>query len=401
MISHSERKHALVSPSGVERWCACPPSVRFSEYLNIPEEESIYAAEGTRAHEIAEDYLRFVYLNGPNKHDGLATVEDREAITYATNYSQYMSYILGGQQLFDMHIEREVDLSFLVPESFGSVDLDVYIPERKELHVIDYKYGAGIPVKAFENGRPNKQLMLYLIGVLHKRGMLGYELCGYINLYIHIFQPRVEDGVSSHKVTVEELRQHYEDFMTLGRMAYNGDGSFKVGKHCKFCPGKGSCKSAAIHGMPFKKYIMDYIDNEKLALNNLSEAEITSILESEGIIRSWLDAVKKHAAVRAQRGEKYPGFKLVEASTRRAWSKGEEDLRKIVESRGLSSGFIYERKLKSPAQLEKEMDKEAFSAIFCDLICRNTGLLVIAPETDRRRSVTGKDASKLFDGFSQ
>ena len=45
-------KHALLSASSAARWLNCPPSVRLTE--NMPDTESIYAKEGTLAHEMCE-----------------------------------------------------------------------------------------------------------------------------------------------------------------------------------------------------------------------------------------------------------------------------------------------------------------------------------------------------------
>ena len=40
-------KHALLGASSAARWIACPPSARATE--NLPDEETKYAAEATRA----------------------------------------------------------------------------------------------------------------------------------------------------------------------------------------------------------------------------------------------------------------------------------------------------------------------------------------------------------------
>lgn len=53
---HSARDHALLSASSAHRWLACPPSAVAAElYEN---ESSDYAAEGTLAHEVAEQVAR-------------------------------------------------------------------------------------------------------------------------------------------------------------------------------------------------------------------------------------------------------------------------------------------------------------------------------------------------------
>ena len=50
------RAHAILSPSASKRWMACPPSARLEEKLHdrFGEQSSPFAAEGTKAHAVAE-----------------------------------------------------------------------------------------------------------------------------------------------------------------------------------------------------------------------------------------------------------------------------------------------------------------------------------------------------------
>ena len=48
--------HALLSASSSKRWLHCTPSVRLEE--GFPNESSVYAAEGTFAHEVCEYKVR-------------------------------------------------------------------------------------------------------------------------------------------------------------------------------------------------------------------------------------------------------------------------------------------------------------------------------------------------------
>ena len=49
-------QHALLSASGSHRWLNCSPSARLEEQFE--EDESIYAADGTAAHALAEHKIR-------------------------------------------------------------------------------------------------------------------------------------------------------------------------------------------------------------------------------------------------------------------------------------------------------------------------------------------------------
>ena len=61
--------HAVLSASASHRWLNCPPSVRLTE--RIPDNGSIYAAEGSEAHELCEFKLR--QLLGMEAHNPLDT----------------------------------------------------------------------------------------------------------------------------------------------------------------------------------------------------------------------------------------------------------------------------------------------------------------------------------------
>ena len=70
-------KHALLGPSSSARWLACPPSARLTEFM--PNETSVYAEEGTKAHYLCEQ----VVLAGRDcrrpqcKTSGTATITPR------------------------------------------------------------------------------------------------------------------------------------------------------------------------------------------------------------------------------------------------------------------------------------------------------------------------------------
>ena len=61
--------HAILAASASHRWLNCPPSVRLTE--RIPDNGSIYAAEGSEAHELCEFKLR--QLLGMEAHNTLDT----------------------------------------------------------------------------------------------------------------------------------------------------------------------------------------------------------------------------------------------------------------------------------------------------------------------------------------
>jgi hypothetical protein len=76
-------------------------------------------------------------------------------------------------------IEHRVHLKTLHPDLYGTCDAIVY-EDFGTLHVIDFKYGAGIPVEV----EGNEQVMYYALGAL--------ELGDFEKVVLHIVQPRAE-----------------------------------------------------------------------------------------------------------------------------------------------------------------------------------------------------------------
>lgn len=138
--------HAKLSPSSAERWMNCPGSVVLSE--GMPNQTSVFAEEGTKAHEIAEMILR----NQKGWAD--APVEMLEHIKVYVDYVNDLALFDG-----DLHIEQRVKVNEVV---FGTADAVVWRPQLEELHIIDLKYGAGVAVEVVNN----LQLKIYALATL-------------------------------------------------------------------------------------------------------------------------------------------------------------------------------------------------------------------------------------------
>ena len=81
----TEGKHARLSASSAHRWLECPPSVAATEHL--PDETSIFAKEGSAAHEAAEYKVRWYLgerdMKVPSTGQFDADEIDRHTDTYA------------------------------------------------------------------------------------------------------------------------------------------------------------------------------------------------------------------------------------------------------------------------------------------------------------------------------
>ena len=171
-MGHAERDHAILSPSSAKRWINCTPSALLAEAAGS--KSSVYAEEGTLAHEIAE-YALTKYLEGAYDPiiDDAVPLKDEHlenplfGVDMADYIRDYCEFVIGENyeiQKADgsskMYLERRVDITDFAPDSFGSVD--VTLESYHTIHIIDLKYGAGVKVTADHN----EQMMLYALGAL-------------------------------------------------------------------------------------------------------------------------------------------------------------------------------------------------------------------------------------------
>jgi len=234
--------HALLGPSAAKRWLTCTPSARLSE--TFEDKSSVYAAEGTAAHELAEYYL-YANINGG---DG-ATLAEIEGFKAGNEFyngemeesvNMFVDNVWGrfeeaksrdpGAMILP---EQKIDFSEYVPEGFGTGD--VTILSDKILEIIDLKYGKGVAVDAHEN----PQLMLYGLGAWNM-----YKILYDIDIIrMTIIQPRL-DSISTYEMKVEDLVKWAREYVTpKAKEAYAGTGSYKAGEHCRFCKAKIRCRT--------------------------------------------------------------------------------------------------------------------------------------------------------------
>ena len=170
----SERDHAILSASKAHRWLECTPSARLEEAEGT-EECSMYAAEGTAAHALAELKLSYRFGKiGPMAYDQ-ALAEWHENPEYEKYYNkEFEDYVddyvnnvcniadtYGQDGKYYIYFEFKVNFSNIVPQGFGTAD--TLIVTEDVVHVVDLKFGKGVPVTAIGN----PQLRLYGMGALN------------------------------------------------------------------------------------------------------------------------------------------------------------------------------------------------------------------------------------------
>ena len=173
MTGHKDRAHAILSASGAHRWMHCIPSAKLEE--QFPDTTFQAAKEGTLAHEIAEAKLLHYFdtLNFKKSQLKRRLNKAKKSELYASEMEhftdEYLDFAKASAMAYDatphVAIEKRLDLTEYIPGGFGTADC-VIIGDGV-LHIIDLKYGKGVPVSA-EN---NPQMMIYALGAIK-----AYEL---------------------------------------------------------------------------------------------------------------------------------------------------------------------------------------------------------------------------------
>lgn len=391
-INHTERGHALLSASGANRWINCPPSARLEEQYG-EKTTSVYAQEGTLAHEIAELYIRHDVLNNISEqefNDSLENIMSNELFNpeMLDMVQIYVDYVSGEANaareenaLAILEIEQQLDLTEYVPESFGTADSTIINDAIME--VIDLKYGKGVPVYATHN----KQLMLYGLGALRKYDTL-FDI---ETVRLTIVQPRI-NNISSWDISVEELLNWaVNELKPIAEQAFNGGGEVKPGEWCKFCSIKNKCKSLADKQLELAKY--EFADPELM-----TDEEIADVLTRINQLVEWANSVQEYALKQAVENNKiWPGFKLVEGISRRKWidedKVAEAIFSKIPEA---SEDDVYSMKLKSITDIEKLYGKKRVAELLSDVIIKPQGKPTLVPNSDKRSAIGIEDAIQDF-----
>lgn len=360
--------HAKLSASASDRWLACPGSI--SACASIPDKGSVYAAEGTMAHTIAEIILR---TGGKVvEHEGSTIPEEMEE-----HVQTYVNYVLSipGEHRY----EQRVHYSEWVADGFGTADC--VIIDGSTVHIVDLKYGKGVKVNATENS----QLKLYALGVFS-------ELDGIQDVkrfVLHIVQPRL-DHIDSWETSTRDLLQWGEWVRERALLALE-EGAPRVPgeKQCRWCRAQATCQAlyehtANIIGREFDD--MDALENP----GQMSDGQIRLVLENADIIKAWLDAVQTHVFERLMEGGEFKGYKLVEGRSNRVWADETAATGVLIDALGDAA---WEKKLLSPAKAEKALGKK--KTMLAGMIFKPAGKPALAREEDKRPAYN--DTANLFE----
>lgn len=387
VINHSERGHALLSPSSSERWLNCTPSARLADAAGSKTSE--YAEEGTTAHELAEYVLKsWIYGTFYPECDELPVPENIASNKYYSEemkeaISHYVDFVIGEYyemekgplgSLVATYLEEKLDISKYAPESFGSAD--VSLVSEQMLHIIDLKYGKGVKVPA-----ESPQFKMYALGVLAKFGGPKVE-----RIRMSVAQPRLKH-FETIEVDVKDLLDWAEKVLRpKAKLAYEGKGEQVVGSWCQFCPVKATCRAQK------DEISKDFEDHPDTLI--MTDEEIVEMIGKIDRYKSWLESINQYAYTEAMKGKKWDGYKLVEGRSARKIVDPDKVRDKLLKT--YLEDEVLNISLKGITDLEKLMGKKVFAAEIGEYVKSQPGAPKLVPDSHPGKDYE-RDTASDFD----
>lgn len=377
-------KHALLGASSAARWIACPPSARLTE--NMEGGSSKYAEEGTKAHEACEHALRYK----------LKKWEDGKPFDLLTDWAQwsmptemfnaacrYTSFIydlwVGFTSRPGVFIEQEVNVEQWVPGGFGTCDC--LLIGDGVLHIVDFKYGQGVPVSC-EN---NPQLMYYALG--------AYALFAATDeiqtVRMSIVQPRIQEEPETFEMPLADLLDWAEKTLRpAALLAWKGKGNFAPGeKQCRFCKAYPTCRA-------WQDKYGDLAGFEPLPQPaTLSDEELGEWLRKLVGLADYARDLEEYAQQALLDGHQIPGWKLVEGRSTRKWSDQDAAFRQM-QAAGIDESMLYTRTPISLTVAEKLIGKKQFAETMSAFITKAPGAPKLVNDSDPRPAYNNLDGFK-------
>lgn len=382
-VNHSERGHAVLSPSSAERWLNCTPSARLAEEAGSKTSE--YSEEGTTAHELAEYALKsWIYGTFYPECDELPVPQEIASNKYYSeemkeSILRYVDFVTG--EFYEMqkgpfggpvatYLEEKLDISKYAPDSFGSAD--VSLVSEQIVHIIDLKYGKGVKVPV-----ESPQFKMYALGVLTKFGGPKVK-----RVRMSVAQPRL-NHYDTIEMDVPDLLEWAEEVLKpKAKLAYEGKGEQVVGSWCQFCPVKATCRAQR------NEIVRDFEDHPDTLL--MTDEEIVDMLSKIDRYKSWLESINQYAYSEAVKGKKWNGYKLVEGRSARKIVDPDKVRDKLLNT--YLEDEVLNISLKGITDLEKLMGKKVFAAEFGEYVKSQPGAPKLVPD-----SHPGKDYDTASD----
>lgn len=403
--------HSIFGPSSSHRWFICPRSLIAGHLAG--DRPTKYAAEGSVAHWLAEDWL----VNGdPWKHigsihekDGFEIEITEEMVSYVEEYVCWVSTTPGRH-----YVEVKVDLSAFTPvPSFGTSDH--IFAEPGKLTVTDLKYG-----KVVVDAEENKQGLCYALGAFQELDWL-YD---FQEIVIRICQPRREH-FDEWTVPRSRMLEFGEELREAADRAWDPDAPYNPHPEaCEYCPARFTCPALADTMRKLAQGKFDDLDEEDgqsyppsravavvqsqivggPALPDFREMpldKLAQVYEWRPVVEKWFREAYEYLLTQLELGRDVPGQKLGKGRAgNRKWIN-EQRAKRLLLGRGIDRIDLYDQKFISPAEAVRLLRLSLGGTVkenearIKDLVNQSPGKLTMIPADDSRPAIAS--AASAFD----
>jgi len=196
----------------------------------------------------------------------------------------------------------------------------------------------------------------------------------------------------------ELMKWGYHVLLPAAKNTTRKDAPLKAGTWCQFCPAWATCMTheALAHDVATTKFLPDTKELCLAEPEELTQENITKVLHFASMLKSWLGKVEDFVQQKAERGVKFPGYKLVKKRSVRKWNDPGEAERFLLEVLG-SEGPYTEPKLVTPAEAERRLKKIKRKDLMDDLTVKPDNGYNLVPMEDRRQEVEVEGRDVLSD----
>lgn len=394
--------HAIFAPSAAHRWTKCIGSAVHAYMYPPPARSSEAAERGTRLHALAAYYLR---------HGQFPPGADAEDMDIVRGYAAAIDALMAETGADHCLEERYIPIT---RECGGTADAVLRTSGLNgTVAIVDLKTGYQRVAVA-----RNPQLMLYAYGAT-----IVSDAATPVTLAIYqpLASPDPLDpvpGLTTWWTTVGDIRAWFRadvvpqlEAFEECRESIDDPRWYVPGEHCKYCDVMASCPSCRDLALAMTTEhrgataedggVVAEDDRVGAPGDALARADAwpeslpacappspTQLLPQQtawvcdhaDVIRAWLAAVESDALGRAMRGETVPGWKVVEAVTRR---RVRDEMELIAESAGRYDIFAT-AKLRPLSELEKILPRDMAARH----IEKPKGAPTLARKDDKRPAVT-------------
>lgn len=322
--------HAYLPPSGAGCWVKCSawPTIN----RDYPNETTPEAEEGTAMHELAEKLL---VLGSRGMHTPAETfightfnsvAMDSEMVEAVQVYVDHCINMMRAHGVFGgslLSIESRVAIERVHRDCWGTLDFGMYLPEKRTLHIVDFKGG-----RRYVDEYECWQLICYALGLLDRYKIDG-QLDQVTDVVMTIVQPRCygADKVRSWTVKASELRGYANTLADAANRIEAGEMIATTGTHCRFCPGKLNCDA-------WLRSLGNAIDvSAEFSTINLSDAQLGASMDAVEQAFDRLDqakdALEEQIKARLKAGHPVGLYGLEPTTGRAKWGRPIEEVKAL------------------------------------------------------------------------